>query len=146
MKRVIFLAVVSFLFWSATIPEIILPSGDCKKYLNGTFVFSKDPNYFVVRTDTAIIEVVNDPPQSMMVKYKVRWSANGCDHDLIFDRTTPRGLETTHKKGDLVHIKVQDYNQEKVTLSENGQLSEIVVNEAKRQRKKVIFVDRRYKE
>lgn len=117
LKRVIFLAVVSLVFWSASIPEITVPSGDCKKYLNGTFVFSKDPNYFVIRTDTAIIEVVNDPPKSMMIKYKVRWSANGCDHDLIFDRTTPRGLETTQKKGDFVQIKVKDYNQEKVTYT-----------------------------
>ena len=80
-------------------------------------MFSKDANYYVVRTDTAIIEMINEQPNPYMVKYKVRWSANGCDHDLIFDRTTPRGLETTHKKGDFVQIKVKDYNQEKVTYT-----------------------------
>lgn len=116
-KRVIFLAVVSLVFWSATPPEIVHPSGDCKKYLSGVFVFSKDANYYVIRTDTAIIEMINEKPNPYMVKYKVRWSANGCDHDLIFDRTTPRGLETTHKKGDFVQIKVKDYNQEKVTYT-----------------------------
>lgn len=117
LKRVIFLVVVSLVFWSATKRDAANPSGDCKSYLRGVFAASKDASYVVVRTDTAIIEMIKEPQQSFMVKYKVRWSANGCDHDLIFDRTTPRGLETSHKKGDFVHIKVKDYNQEKITYT-----------------------------
>lgn len=117
LKRVIFLVVVSLAFWSATTPEITHSSGDCKQYLRGVFAFSKDASYYVIRTDTAIIEMINEKPNPYMVKYKVRWSANGCDHDLIFDRTTPRGLETTHKKGDFVQIKVKDYNEKKVTYT-----------------------------
>jgi hypothetical protein len=109
--------VVSSAFWSGARREIVRPSDDCKKYLDGVFVFSKDPNYFVIRTDTAVIEMMNEPPKSYMVKYKVRWSANGCDHDLIFDRTTPRGLETTHKKGDFVHIQVKKCTDKQVSYT-----------------------------
>jgi hypothetical protein len=109
--------IVSLLFWSGARRELALPSGDCKKYLDGVFVFSKDANYYVIRTDTAIIEMINEQPKPYMVKYKVRWSANGCDHDLIFDRTTPRGLETSHKKGDFVHIQVKDYNDKQVSYT-----------------------------
>jgi len=115
LKRVIFLMLVSSAFWSGARKETANPSGDCKKYLDGVFGFSKDANFFIARTDTVVLEVVSDPPGgSFMVRYKIRWSENGCDHDLVFDRTTPPG-KTTQKKGDFVHLQIKTYDMKKVT-------------------------------
>lgn len=61
--------------------------------------------------------MINEQPNPYIVKYNVRWAANGCDHDLIFVRTTPRGLETSHKPGDFVHLQIKDYDMKKITYT-----------------------------
>jgi hypothetical protein len=90
---------------------------NCKKYLDGVFVYDpRNPDDFVARTDTSIIEVFGGE-KPHMVKYNVRWEKNGCDHDLLYVRTTPPEMETVFKKGDVVHIKVKEAGPKYVSFT-----------------------------
>jgi hypothetical protein len=105
LKRTIAITIIALVFWSGRTPTTY-SSGNCKSYLDGVFVYDlNNPNYMVARTDTSIIEVINDE-RKCMVKYKVQWAKNGCDHDLIYERTTPSGVVSPMKKGDVIHIKI----------------------------------------